>query len=278
MELDRLLWQQFFTGVDIGGRAELKRASTILDPSALSPALPLYEAVKQHLDDRIRHGVLAPNDRVPSENEIVAELGVSRMTANRALRELAATGRILRVHGVGTFVAEPKPSSTLLEVRNIADEIAERGHVHSIRIDRLEEGPASSALQERFGLGAGARLFHSVMVHFENGTPIQIENRFVNPQVAPNYLSQDFHAETANAYLTRCAPITRADVGVEAVLPKRDEAQALRIGAAEPCLLLKRRTWNEDRVVTVVFALHPGSRFELSSDQGPQPGVPTAGL
>lgn len=249
----------------------VKRASGVLDPSALSRALPLYEAVKQHLDDQIRRGTLRPNDRVPSENEIVAELGVSRMTANRALRELAAAGRIVRVHGVGSFVAEPKPSSTLLEVRNIADEIAERGHVHSARVDLLQEGPASVAMQEWFGLRAGARLFHSVMVHFENGIPIQIEDRFVNPAVAPDYLSQDFGQQTANAYLSAVAPITRADISVEAVLPKPDEAQALHIGADQPCLLLKRRTWHEDSVVTVVFALHPGSRFELTNGQGPQP-------
>lgn len=245
--------------------------SGLLDPAALSRALPLYEAVKQHLDDQIRRGVLAPNDRVPSENEIVAELGVSRMTANRALREMAAAGRIVRVHGVGSFVAEPKPSSTLLEVRNIADEIAERGHVHTVRVDLLEDCAASPAMQDWFGLRAGARLFHSVMVHSENGLPIQIENRFVNPAAAPDYLAQDFQNQTANAYLSRCAPITRADIFVEAVLPQPDEACALHIDARQPCLLLKRRTWHEDRVVTVVFATHPGSRFELTNAQGASP-------
>lgn len=250
----------------------MQRKPGLLDPSALSRALPLYEAVKQQLDDQIRQGVLRPNDRVPSENEIVAGLGVSRMTANRALRELAAAGRIVRVHGVGSFVAEPKPSSTLLEVRNIADEIAERGHAHSIRVDLLEEGPASAAMQQWFGLRAGARLFHSVMIHAENGIPIQIENRFVNPAVAPDYLSQDFQQQTANAYLSGCAPITRADISVEAVLPKPEEARALHIGADQPCLLLKRRTWHEENVVTVVFALHPGGQFVLTNEGGPQPG------
>lgn len=249
----------------------MKRASTTLDPSALSRALPLYEAVKQHLEDQIRRGVLGPNDRVPSENEIVAELGVSRMTANRALRELAATGRIVRVHGVGSFVAEPKPSSTLLEVRNIADEIAERGHVHTVRVDLLEECVASPLMQEWFALEGAARLYHSVMVHFENGIPIQIENRFVNPAVAPDYLAQDFQRQTANAYLSARAPITRADINIEAVLPKPEETLSLQISADHPCLSLKRRTWDGDVVVTVVFALHPGSRFQLTNGQGPQP-------
>ncbi|MGO7808111.1 histidine utilization repressor, partial [Rhizobium ruizarguesonis] len=55
---------------------------------------------------------------------------VSKMTANRALRELANEGELVRIQGVGSFVAERKGYSALLEVRNIAEEIAERGHVH----------------------------------------------------------------------------------------------------------------------------------------------------
>ncbi|WBU60826.1 histidine utilization repressor [Paracoccus albus] len=249
----------------------MKQRNAVLDPSALSKAMPLYEAVKQHLEEQIRRGVLGPNDRVPSENEIVAELGVSRMTANRALRELAASGRIVRVHGVGSFVAEPKPSSTLLEVRNIADEIAERGHVHTVRVDLLEECQATSSLQEWFGWSGSGALFHSTMVHYEDGIPIQIEDRFVNPDVGPDYLSQDFSQQTANAYLATVAPITRADVSIEAVLPSQSEALSLQIQPGAPCLKLKRRTWDRDRVVTVVFALHPGSRFELTNSSGPQP-------
>jgi GntR family histidine utilization transcriptional repressor len=35
-------------------------------------------------------------------------------------------------------------------------------------------------------------VFHSVMVHLENGVPIQYEDRYVNPQAAPDYLATDF--------------------------------------------------------------------------------------
>lgn len=227
--------------------------------------VPLYEAVKDYFHDKIRSGALKPNARIPSENEIVAQFGVSRMTANRALRELATEGKIIRVHGVGSFVARPKPSSTLLEVRNIADEIRERDHAHTVRIELLEPCRANAVLQEEFGLPSGARLFHSIMVHKEDGAPIQIENRYVNPSLVPDYLDQDFTQQTANAYLTRCVAITRSDVEVEAVLPNATECQRLDIPENEPCLRLKRRTWHGDDVVTVVYALHPGSRYRLTS-------------
>ena len=64
------------------------------------------------------------------EAELVAQFGFSRMTINRALRELTDEGLLVRLQGVGTFVAEPKGQSALFEIRSIADEIAARNHQH----------------------------------------------------------------------------------------------------------------------------------------------------
>ena len=85
--------------------------------------LPRYSRVKRMITDKIDSGAWQPRHRIPSESELVRDLGVSRMTINRALRELTLDGRLVRVQGVGTFVAEPKAQSALFEVRNIADEI-----------------------------------------------------------------------------------------------------------------------------------------------------------
>ena len=94
----------------------------------MSDALPLYARVKDHILGNIRSGAWAPGQRVPSENELVESFGISRMTANRALRELMAEGFLSRVPGVGTFVREAPALSSLVELRNIAEEIAQRGH------------------------------------------------------------------------------------------------------------------------------------------------------
>lgn len=96
---------------------------------------PIYQRVKQAIISQIRAGEWKARQRVPSESELVSELGVSRMTINRALRELTAEGYLLRMQGVGTFVAEMKGYTAMLEVHNIADEIAQRGHQHRCQID-----------------------------------------------------------------------------------------------------------------------------------------------
>ncbi|MEE3236154.1 MAG: GntR family transcriptional regulator, partial [Pseudomonadota bacterium] len=80
--------------------------------------VPRYRQLKELIIRRISTGELKTRDRVPSENELVDSTGVSRMTANRALRELTDEGYVERVAGVGTFVADLKAASHVLEVRN----------------------------------------------------------------------------------------------------------------------------------------------------------------
>ena len=89
----------------------------------MNAAKPRYQQLKDLIIERISSGELQPTDRVPSENELVESMQVSRMTANRALRELDSEGYVERVAGRGTFVSDFRSQSHLLEVRNIADEI-----------------------------------------------------------------------------------------------------------------------------------------------------------
>src|SRR5208282_3835399 len=99
---------------------------------------PLYLKVKRHILENIGSGKWGTSTRVPSENEIVKSFGVSRMTANRALRELRDEGILVRIAGVGSFVADRQPHTHPLTIRSIAEEIRERGHVHRAQIVSLE--------------------------------------------------------------------------------------------------------------------------------------------
>src|SRR5207248_6519884 len=135
---------------------------------SLPQAAARYLQVKDFILERIAGGALRAGERVPSENELTRTLTVSRMTANRALRELAADGVLIRVAGVGTFVAEQRVHAHPLEVRNIADEIRARGRQHRVRVHALESVSASRELAERFGVKPGAALDYSLLTHFRS--------------------------------------------------------------------------------------------------------------
>ncbi|MBY3099995.1 histidine utilization repressor [Rhizobium laguerreae] len=246
----------------------MKRPGEMKRELAENDSTPLYAGVKQVILDRIQSGEWPPKYRVPSENELVVELGVSKMTANRALRELANEGELIRIQGVGSFVAERKGYSALFEVRNIAEEIAERGHVHEAAVVVLAQETASPEVADALELAIGAAVFHSLIVHSENGVPVQIEDRFVHPEAAPEYLAQDFSTLTPNAYLTAAAPLSGSEHVVEAAMPQAWECKLLTIMKTEPCLTIRRRTWSAKQVVSTARLVYPGHRYRLEARSG----------
>jgi GntR family transcriptional regulator, histidine utilization repressor len=228
----------------------------------LGTEIAAYERVKQLITSRIKHGHWREGDQIPSENQLVNAFGLSRMTINRALRDLAAEGVLSRVMGVGTFVAATKTASPLFAVKNIADEIAQRGHGHRTEVVHVRAEKAD-ADHPAFGNAVRGKVFHSLLVHLEDNIPIQLEDRYVNPAEAPDYLEQDFTARTPNTYLSEVAPLVRGEHIVEAVLGSAEECRLLAIRRSEPCLLIRRRTWSASGLVSVARLIHPGSRSRL---------------
>lgn len=224
---------------------------------------PQYLKVKNFLREGISSGRWVAGDLLPSEAELGAQFELSRMTVNRALRELTQEGLVERVQGVGTFVAQLHRISSTLTVRDVHDEIAERGHQHEARVQLLERLKATPEQAAEFGVRAGAALFHSVIVHLENGVAIQCEDRLVNPACAPDYLSLDFASTTPTNYLLQVAPLSEARYTIESTLPSDAEAKLLGITRRDPCLVVKRTTYSHGQTVTTVRLTHPGSRYLL---------------
>jgi GntR family transcriptional regulator, histidine utilization repressor len=233
------------------------------------PEKPRYQQLKEQIIAEISSGRLRPRDRVPSENELVVSAGVSRMTANRALRELTDEGYVERVAGVGTFVADLRAASHLLEVRNIADEIAHRGHRHSAVVLLSSAERADAGVAEALQIEEGEDVFHLSVVHKENGAPIQHEERYVLRSLAPDCLLQDFTRVTPSAYLSAVLPLQEAEQTVQAVMPGPAVRKNLEMDVGEPCLLVKRLTWSRGRPVSFARLHHPGARFELAGRYAP---------
>ena len=224
---------------------------------------PTYQRIKDHILEQIASGAWREGDRIPSEPELARKFGVARMTANRAVKELAAERVLSRVRGSGTFVA-PRHESTLIEIRSIATEIRARGGAHRAEVLALEAVRADPALAAELGLRKNARVFHSRVVHHEGGRPVQYEERWVVPAAAPGYLAQDFTRTTPSEYLVKVAPLARVEYRIEARPPTGALAAALELADGEPCLLLHRRTFSGGRAAGIAELWHPGHRYRLT--------------
>jgi len=226
--------------------------------------LPAYEQVKSWIRGHIASGEWRPGDPVPSEAALMQQFRISRMTVNRALRELAAEGLVNRIQGSGTRVAQLHRISSRLTIRDIHEEVAERGHVHTTRVVLRRKEKAGAAVAASLGLRSGAAVFHSVLVHLENGVPIQYEDRYVNPTAAPRYLETDFTQTSPTLHLLQHAPLTEASYSIEACLPTSEEAKQLGIKRGEPCLVMMRRTVSGGHVASVARLIYPGTRYSFA--------------
>lgn len=231
--------------------------------------LPPYARIKEELKRALARGRYPPGTRMPSEAELVARFKVSRMTVNRALRELADEGLVVRVQGAGTFAAQPHRVASRLWIRDIHEEIEARGHAHEARVSLAREERAKPAVAQRLGLAAGAPVYHTLIVHCEDGVPLQCEDRYVNPAAAPGYLDVDFAHVTPTRYLLDVAPLWEAQYSIAAAMPTKREAGLLGIERQEPCLVVVRRTETQHVPITVARLVHPGTRYLLEGSFKP---------
>jgi len=237
-------------------------------PAGTAKAAP-YTRVKQFLKDGLAGGRWPAGALMPSEAELVARFGVSRMTVNRALRELQAEGLVQRTQGLGTFAAPLHKVSSSLTLRDLHEEIEARGHRHHavVHLQRSEKAPA--ALAAALGLRAGAKVFHTLIVHHENGVPLQLEDRYVNPACSPGYGTADFTRTTPTQWLFETTELWRAQYSIEAAPASADEARLLAIAPGDACLVITRSTYTRDATITLARLVHPGKRYGIQGEFQP---------
>lgn len=231
----------------------------------MASSSPLYQQIQKHLLDKINSSEWPPHHQIPPEEKLARDFSVSRMTANKAIRDLVQKGYLTRQSGLGTFVTDRKSESSLVEVYNIAEEVRSRGHRYGNQVLTCEAIEADDEVALRLGVRLGSRVFHTLIVHLEDEVPIQLEKRYVNPRWVPGYLDADFTTRTPNEVLVAACPITDVEHIVEAVLPDAQAAQWMGIDTANPCLSMIRRTWSGEQLISYARLLHPGDRYKLRS-------------
>ncbi|WGV99179.1 histidine utilization repressor [Vibrio sp. YMD68] len=229
--------------------------------------VPLYIQIKHFISEQIQSGNWPVGHRITTEIELTKQFDVSRMTVNKAIRDLVNEGKLQRKPRAGTFVCAipEKAQSPLLDIRNIAEEVAQRGKKYHNLVVSQTSIEADERIATQLGTMLGKEVYFSEIIHFEDDKPIQLELRWVNPRYVPQYLQQDFSAITPNQYLSDNCPLNAIEHTVEAISPEDNVKTALALTTNEPCLLLHRRTWSEENLVSTALLYHPASKYKLSS-------------
>ena len=255
----------------VPGPGPAPAASQILGPApppiSRGPGTTVHAQIEDWLAELISAGRLAPGDRMPTEQDLAAWLGVSRMTLRHALANLARRGLVTRTVGRrgGTFVAESKLEQDLTTLAGFSEQLRRHGMVAGARVLSATERPAGPVAAAALEVPEGAALYEVRRVRLGDGRPIALERSLFPAALFPGMLScrldgSLYELLESNYGQRPC----RARESLEPVTAGVREAEALEVkeGAA---LMLVERTAYTDVGTPVEFArdLFRGDRTRL---------------
>lgn len=251
-------------------------------------AIPAYQRIKNAILDNIHSGKWQAGNAISTEMALAEEFGVSRMTVNRALKELSEERVLERRQGSGTFVAQQQFNHTFVEVRNIAQDLksANRDYQAQVVSKRcLTAAMLNDELRHKFGLenlvqyselkevninksvdNGPTVLYEVKIIHFADGQPIQFEERWVDASKIPKFIEQDFNVVNTSEYLIAKSPLERGSYTIQALAAPDDIAALLQIALQSPTLVLCRQTYSAGKVLTFVKMWHAGERYQFAGE------------
>jgi len=232
-------------------------------------AQPRYLQIKNDILDKIHTGVLQADDRIPSEHKLAKQFSVSRLTVQRAIRELVSEGLLRRTQGSGTFVTDMTHRFSLIEVRDVVDEIIRLGGEPGTEVLLQRRVVPPPDVTELLELEDGQEVFHVALLQNMDGQPVAHEERFAVVDVYPDFLDQDFSKRSVFDYLAARSVLEEIENIVAAVHVDKRLAGLLEIDVSDPCIRVHRRNWYRGQCVTLTRITYAGSRQVLGSRYRP---------
>lgn len=225
----------------------------------------LHQRIRSDIEGRIRSGEWPPGHRIPYEHELMVEYGCSRMTVNKVLTMLADARMIERRRRAGSFVSRPHPhiEQVALDIPDIPIEVAARGHQYRFQLLRKRQRKPRQKLAHEVEIAGDGSLLALQGLHMADGRPFALEERLINPVVAPQALAMDFSDTAPGSWLLQHVSWTRAQHRISAIGADAAQAQLLQVEPNAPCLVIQRQTWIGEQPVTYVTQVFLGASYDL---------------
>jgi GntR family transcriptional regulator len=211
------------------------------------PGVTVHGQIEDWLADAIATGRLAPGDRLPTEQDLAAWLGVSRMTLRHALAELAQRGLVIRSVGRtgGTFVAEPKVEQDLTVLAGFSEQLRRHGLVAGARVLAASEIKASPVASAALDIAVGAPVYEVRRLRLAGGQPILIEHSLFPAERCPGLLSFRLDGSLYELLDEKYGQRPhRAKESLEPVCAGVREAEALGVADGAPLMQVERTAYS----------------------------------
>lgn len=236
--------------------------------------LSLTEKVKIDILASIQKGQYPEGSKIPTEKELCAHHGVSRITVQNAVRALVNEGVLYRVQGRGTFVSKRKINFHFLTRRtSFEEQILAMNMTPSVAVLQLEVTVASAAVAEQLRIAQGEKVIHLLRLRYADKEPISYVDCYQPYDLCHFLLDEDFTQESLFAALnkmpqTRIARVTRI---VEVIAATHTEMLLLGVPKGSPIHVFSSYTQNEEgRIIDYGVTHSRGDRSKFAVELVPE--------
>lgn len=250
-----------------------KKTSSMLSFSATERVsedlpTPLYHQIYVLLREKIVSGDYADGSLIPSEHEIEKVFSVSRITAKRALDELAADGLVARQRGRGTVVtfSTPVPSKSAETMDGLIENLLTIAQETNVAILEFDYVGASPRAAEALDIEVGASVQRAIRVRHKDDTPFSFVETYVPADIGHSFERDEMENQPLLALLERAGVrISRARQSITATLADGKTAPALGVNVGSPLLKVMRVVFDgNDRPVEFITVLYRPDLYQLN--------------
>jgi len=232
---------------------------------SIAPKVTKQSHTRQQVMDLIQR--LGVGTAIPSERQLSADLGVSRLTVRAALDDLTREGYLVRRRGSGTYVQQPKISQELT-MTSFSEDMRRRGMVPGSRTVTMSTILAGARLGRLLNLSPSEQVLVIKRLRLADGEPMAIETLHIPealvPGLTPKALSGSFYELMAERYGVVIASGTQA---IEPTVTNEEESAALGVPLHSPAFLFERTSRDQSgRTVEFVLSVYRGDRYRIVTE------------
>ena len=204
-------------------------------------------------------------EAIPSERQLSADLGVSRLTVRAALDDLAREGYLVRRRGAGTFVSEPKIAQELT-MTSFTDDMRSRGLRPASETLELRVSPAGARLGRLLRVSPSEPVLIASRLRLADGESMAIETVHIRASRVPGLTARDLEQHSFFELLNERygIEIVGGEQTIEPTVTDEDESEALGVPLHSPAFRFERLTHSQaGEIVEFVESIYRGDRYRL---------------
>jgi len=184
------------------------------------------------------------------------------MTVNKALSALATAGLLDRRKRAGSFIAQPRLHSMVLDIPDLVQQVVSRGEAYRFRIISRKIRADKAEASGGFGVARG-KVLDLTVLHFAQDRELAVEERQVNLTAVPAIRDEAFATDPPGTWLLNTVPWTQAETRISALAADERLAALLLVPQGAPLLCIERRTWRGQDPITIVRQMFRGEAYDL---------------